>query len=67
VGRWFRYQLKDYVRDVLLSPQALRRGYFKEEALRQLIDEHQSGKRDHGHRLWALLTFEIWHRVFIDC
>jgi asparagine synthase (glutamine-hydrolysing) len=67
VGRWFRYELKDYVRDVLLSPQALRRGYFKEEALRQLIDEHQSGKRDHCHQLWALLTFEIWHRVFIDC
>jgi asparagine synthase (glutamine-hydrolysing) len=66
VGRWFRNELKDYVRDILLSPQALRRGYFNEEILQQLIDEHQSGRRDHGHRLWTLLTFEIWHRVFID-
>jgi asparagine synthase (glutamine-hydrolysing) len=66
VGRWFRTDLKNYVREVLLSPLALGRGYFKEETLRRLIDEHQSGKRDHGHRLWALLTLEIWHQVFID-
>jgi asparagine synthase (glutamine-hydrolysing) len=66
VGRWFRTDLKDYAREMLLSSLALRRGYFKEEALRRLIDEHQSGKRDHGHRLWALLTLEMWHRVFID-
>jgi asparagine synthase (glutamine-hydrolysing) len=66
VGHWFRTSLKDYVRRVLLSPQALRRGYFREEALRRLIEEHQNGKRDHSHRLWALLSFEMWHRVFLD-
>jgi asparagine synthase (glutamine-hydrolysing) len=66
VGHWFRNSLKDYVRDLLLCPRALARGYFREESVRRLVEEHQSGKRDHGHRLWALLTFEIWHRVFID-
>jgi hypothetical protein len=44
----------------------LQRGYFREPILRLLIDEHIGGKRDHSHRLWALLTFEIWHRLFID-
>jgi len=66
VGRWFRASLKRYLHETLLDPHALRRGYFHEAALRRLIDEHQSGKRDHGHRLWSLLTFEIWHRIFID-
>jgi asparagine synthase (glutamine-hydrolysing) len=66
VGQWFRTSLKSYLRDTLLSREALRRGYFDEAALRRLIAEHESGKRDHGHRLWALLTFEIWHRMFID-
>ncbi len=66
IGLWFRTSLKDYVKEVLLSPQTRGRGYFREEAVRQLIDEHQSGKRDFGHQLWTLLTFEIWHRVFID-
>jgi asparagine synthase (glutamine-hydrolysing) len=66
VGRWFRTGLKDFLCDTILSPEALQRGYFREQAVRTLVGEHMSGKRDHGHRLWALLTFEIWHRLFID-
>ncbi len=67
VGRWFRAGLRDFLCDHLLSPTALRRGYFDEQALRRLVGEHLGGERDHGHRLWALLTLEIWHRQFIDC
>jgi asparagine synthase (glutamine-hydrolysing) len=66
VGRWFRTSLKRYLHETLLSPEALSRGHFNERTLRRLIAEHDSGKRDHGHRLWALLTFEIWYRIFID-
>lgn len=66
VGRWFRTSLRDYIRDTLLSPEALKRGYFRPEAVRLLVEEHISGKRDHGHQLWALLTFEAWHQRFID-
>lgn len=66
VGRWFRTDLRDYVREILLGPETLKRGYFREEALRWLIQQHQEGKRDFGHQLWALLTFELWHRLFID-
>jgi asparagine synthase (glutamine-hydrolysing) len=66
VGRWFRTGLKDFLCDAILSPEALQRGYFREDGVRTLVAEHMSGKRDHGRRLWALLTFEIWHRLFID-
>jgi asparagine synthase (glutamine-hydrolysing) len=66
VGRWFRTSLKSFLRDTLLSRQALGRGYFHQATLRRLIGEHETGKRDHGHRLWALLTLEIWHRIVID-
>ena len=66
VGQWFRTTLKSYLHETLLSREALARGYFHEATLRRLIAEHESGKRDHGHRLWSLLTFEIWHRIFIE-
>jgi len=66
VGRWFRTSLNSYLHETLLGREALARGYFHEPTLRRLIAEHESGKRDHGHRLWSLLTFEIWHRIFID-
>ncbi|NDJ78481.1 MAG: asparagine synthase (glutamine-hydrolyzing) [Chloroflexi bacterium] len=66
VGRWFRENLKDYAREVLLDPAALERGYFNAAAVQRLLDEHTSGQRNHGQRIWTLLTFEWWHRLFID-
>jgi hypothetical protein len=31
-----------------------------------LLDDHQAGIFDHGHRLWALLVLELWHREWVD-
>ena len=66
VGRWFRTDLSDYVRETLLGRRALDRGYFRPEGVRWLIEQHQMGRRDFGHQPWTLLTFEVWHRIFID-
>jgi len=66
VGRWFREGMREYAREILLDPLALGRGCLREDAVRRLLDEHASGRRDHGARLWLLLTFEWWHRLFID-
>jgi asparagine synthase (glutamine-hydrolysing) len=62
LAHWFRNELKDYARDVLLDPAALGRGYFRPAAVRQLLDEHQSGRFDHSYRLWAILVLEQWQR-----
>ena len=59
---WFRGRLKEYWRERVLSSEALARGYFDPRALRAIFDEHQSGRRDHGYRMWALLMLEEWHR-----
>jgi asparagine synthase (glutamine-hydrolysing) len=62
VGRWFQAELKDELRAVLLDPATLNRGLFRPEAVRALVEEHQSGRRDHGPRLWALVMLELWYR-----
>lgn len=66
VSDWFRGELREYLRTVLLDAQTLRRGYFRPESVRQLVDEHATARADHGYRLWSLLMFELWHRAFID-
>ncbi len=64
--KWLRVDLKDFARDTLLSPEALGRGYFRPDAVRQLVDQHQSGAKNHGYQLWSLLVLELWHRQWID-
>ena len=57
---WFRGELRDYVRDTLLSPSAASRQYVKPTAVHRLIDDHQQGRANIGHRLWTLVCFERW-------
>jgi len=66
VGKWFRYDWKDYFKETVMSQRALSRGYFRKDGINEILAEHISGKRDHGYRLWALLMLELWHRVYID-
>jgi asparagine synthase (glutamine-hydrolysing) len=62
LDRWFRGELKDELRCVLLDPSALGRGLFRPEAVRALIDDHVAGRRDHAYKLWGLLMLELWFR-----
>jgi len=66
IAEWFRGDLKEYVRGVLLDRRTLERGYFDPGAVRSLVEEHISCRFDHGYRLWSLLMFELWHRTFLD-
>ena len=62
LDHWFRNELKDFTREVLSDPQTIARGYFDEQTVGRLMADHQSGRRNHGMRLWALLTLELWQR-----
>jgi asparagine synthase (glutamine-hydrolysing) len=63
---WIRHELKDLILSVLLDSSALQRGYFNPRGVRQLLDEHFRGRRDHSPRIWRLLMFELWHRNFLE-
>ncbi len=66
IQRWFRQELHDYLREVLMSPSAAERGYFKPERVQAMLSEHERGACNHGYRLYALLVLELWHRRFVD-
>lgn len=66
VGEWFRGEMKDFVRGVLLSETSLRRGIIKPEAIQRYVDEHTSGDQDHAFQIWSLLMLELWFQRFID-
>jgi asparagine synthase (glutamine-hydrolysing) len=63
---WMRNELKDELLPILLEPRTLQRGYFRAEAIRGVLEEHFSGRRDHAGVLWMLLIFELWHRNFLE-
>lgn len=52
--------------DVILSEKCLKRGLFNKEMLVTIINEHDSGKKNHTTFLYRLLSVELWFQVFID-
>lgn len=66
VGKWFRGEMKDFVKDVLLSPSSLNRGIARPEIVEKYVAEHTTGLRDHSFQIWTLLMLELWFQRFID-
>ncbi|MEX2174494.1 MAG: asparagine synthase (glutamine-hydrolyzing) [Pirellulaceae bacterium] len=59
---WFRNELRDLTHDTLLSASSRSREFFRPEAVRQLVREHDARHYDHSARLWALVMLETWLR-----
>ena len=63
---WLAGQQLDAIRDLLLEPRSLQRGFFKASSIEQLIREHRASYRDHYDRIWRLLNLELWQRIYVD-
>jgi len=63
---WLRHELRDFVRDLLLSDRARQRHIVNHDAVCRMVDEHQAGQKRHHSRLWSLMMLELWFRLFVD-
>ncbi|MBW1851091.1 MAG: asparagine synthase (glutamine-hydrolyzing) [Deltaproteobacteria bacterium] len=66
VDQWLRHHLKDMAYDTLTGRCAKTRGYFDQEAVKNILDQHMSGRQNWQFHLWNLLVLELWHQKFID-
>ena len=62
LARWFRGPLKARMRSALLEGPMLDCGYFNPAVVRQLVEQHESGRNDHSTPLWTLLMFDAFLR-----
>jgi asparagine synthase (glutamine-hydrolysing) len=63
---WLRRDLREMVDDLLSTERIRARGYFNPSAIRDLIVDDREGRADNTYRIWALLSLELWHEVFMD-
>jgi asparagine synthase (glutamine-hydrolysing) len=61
---WLKNELHDWAVDMIQTAnvdQWLDKAYCL-----QLLDEHCQGRRDNSRKIWTILTFITWHRVFVE-
>jgi asparagine synthase (glutamine-hydrolysing) len=66
IKKWLNGELRALLVDTLGDARTRQRGYFNQDAVDRILDEHRRGRRDNSRHLWGLLTFELWQRAFID-
>ena len=62
LGTWFRKQWRQGLQDLLTPATACVYRYLNRPTVQDLMARHFKGVEDAGHRLWLLLTLEVWLR-----
>ena len=65
IGNWFRNEFANVIDEYVLGERAQRRNIFDPVFVRELVSRHRAGE-NHDERLWALVNFEVWQRIFFD-
>jgi len=62
LASWFCGPLRQRVYKALMGPTLAETGIFNQTFLKEMLDQHQSGRRDYSAPLWTLLMFESFLR-----
>ena len=65
-ARWFRRELRELLVDELSRDRLERQGIFRPSYVDALVRDHLDGRRDLHKELWTLLTFQLWHRHYVE-
>jgi len=63
LAKWFRGPLRDKIRIAVLSERMRDSQLFNEKNIEALLNEHQSGLRDHSTALWQLMMFDSFLKL----
>jgi asparagine synthase (glutamine-hydrolysing) len=66
VAYWFRDELANFLSTFLLQARSVEHGIFKRTVIEHLLAEHGAGRVDHHVKLWMLVSFEIWYRMYME-
>src|SRR3989440_271690 len=66
IRSWLRGPLRPMVDDLLSEETVKRRGLFRPEEVRRIIEMNLSGREDYNLQVFQLLNLELWHRRFVD-
>jgi asparagine synthase (glutamine-hydrolysing) len=62
LGDWLKNELREMMRERLLSSESRCHQFLKPDAIEVLVDQHMTGRVNHCYRLWNLLVLESWLR-----
>ena len=66
VGEWLRADMAPMTRALLSRERLGRSGLFDSAAVERIRKSHARGAGNYTHLLWALIIFQVWHRLYVE-
>jgi asparagine synthase (glutamine-hydrolysing) len=63
---WFRTRMRSFVEDALLAPDAAVSQFFDQTYIRHMLEMDRTGKDQLRRHIYLLVSFELWHRKFMQ-
>ena len=63
---WLNREWNSLLHDTLDETTLARDGLFEPATVRRWIAEHEAGRANHSHILWALMVFHLWKRRWLS-
>ncbi|WP_057745006.1 asparagine synthase (glutamine-hydrolyzing) [Liquorilactobacillus capillatus] len=61
---WLRDEMYDWAKNIIKESQTDQ--YFNKTYFLNLLEEHREQKRDNSRKLWTILTFMMWHKIYVE-
>jgi asparagine synthase (glutamine-hydrolysing) len=64
VREWLKKELYPWAKEILEEMTCT--DYINREAALAMLEEHREGKADHYRKLWTILVFVTWYRLYVS-
>jgi asparagine synthase (glutamine-hydrolysing) len=61
---WLKDEMYDWAKQIITDSQTDQ--YFNKDYFLKLLDDHRAGVRDNSRKLWTVLTFMMWHKLYVE-
>jgi len=64
IRHWLKNEMYEWARNIIFESGT--EEYLNKDYVLNLLDLHVKGKHDYSRKIWTVITFMIWHAIFIE-
>ncbi|WP_412988770.1 asparagine synthase (glutamine-hydrolyzing) [Pediococcus siamensis] len=61
---WLKEEMHDWAQKIIQESQTDQ--YFDKSYFLNLLEAHRTGKADNSRKLWTVLTFMMWYKIYVE-
>ncbi len=61
---WLKNEMYDWAKQIINDSQTDE--YFDKQYFLKLLEVHRNGQKDYSRQIWTVLTFMVWHKIYVE-